>query len=770
MAQPLKILIAEDNRADAELLLRELRRAGFAPDWHRVETETEYRSHLHAGLDLVLSDFEMPQFSGLAALKILQETGLPIPFILVSGTIGEDTAVLMMKHGAADYLLKDRLARLGQAITHALEQTRLRRQQKETVEALRLFRTLVDQSNDAFEVIDPATGRFLDINDKGLTDLGYTRAEYLALRVWDIDRDIEPAAWQKMAEKIRVTGFQSNEGRHWRKDGSSFPIEFNAKWVRIDRDYIVAVVRDITERKQAEAAMRSSEDHLRQLLENGSDIIAVLDATGIIRYQSPSTLRVLGYRPDELTGHHSMEFIYPEDQAAVVEAMQRALTGQERPTPLEYRVRHRDGSWLTLQSLGKRMTGDEGEQLVVVNSRDVTQSRQLEEQLRQSQKMEAIGQLSGGVAHDFNNLLTVIKGHIGLLQARGLVSSEIAASLSQIDGAADRAANLTRQLLAFSRQQVMQTVEVNLNGIVLNLTKMLRRLLTENIAMEVGCAAEPMMIRADAGMVEQVLLNLVVNARDAMPKGGRLIVSTGVVNFPEATGRGPEQSRPGEFVCLTVSDTGTGIDPEILPHIFEPFFTTKEVGKGTGLGLATVYGVMQQHEGWVSVESVPGQSTTFRAYFPRLTSANPEAPSGAATEQIRGGHEVILLVEDEWAVREITDAALKALGYQVFCAASGLVALQVWQEHRHEIGLVLTDLVMPDGINGRDLALRLRSDRPDLPIIYMSGYSHEVAGEGLVLHEGTNYLAKPFELSTLAKIVRGSLDRGGSRQPFGRPN
>jgi PAS domain S-box-containing protein len=770
MAQPLKILIAEDNRADAELLLRELRRAGFAPDWHRVETETEYRSHLHAGLDLVLSDFEMPQFSGLAALKILQETGLPIPFILVSGTIGEDTAVLMMKHGAADYLLKDRLARLGQAITHALEQTRLRRQQKETVEALRLFRTLVDQSNDAFEVIDPATGRFLDIKDKWLTDLGYTRAEYLALRVWDIDRDIEPAAWQKMAEKIRVTGFQSNEGRHWRKDGSSFPIEFNAKWVRIDRDYIVAVVRDITERKQAEAAMRSSEDHLRQLLENGSDIIAVLDATGIIRYQSPSTLRVLGYRPDELTGHHSMEFIYPEDQAAVVEAMQRALTGQERPTPLEYRVRHRDGSWLTLQSLGKRMTGDEGEQLVVVNSRDVTQSRQLEEQLRQSQKMEAIGQLSGGVAHDFNNLLTVIKGHIGLLQARGLVSSEIAASLSQIDGAADRAANLTRQLLAFSRQQVMQTVEVNLNGIVLNLTKMLRRLLTENIAMEVGCAAEPMMIRADAGMVEQVLLNLVVNARDAMPKGGRLIVSTGVVNFPEATGRGPEQSRPGEFVCLTVSDTGTGIDPEILPHIFEPFFTTKEVGKGTGLGLATVYGVMQQHEGWVSVESVPGQSTTFRAYFPRLTSANPEAPSGAATEQIRGGHEVILLVEDEWAVREITDAALKALGYQVFCAASGLVALQVWQEHRHEIGLVLTDLVMPDGINGRDLALRLRSDRPDLPIIYMSGYSHEVAGEGLVLHEGTNYLAKPFELSTLAKIVRGSLDRGGSRQPFGRPN
>jgi two-component system cell cycle sensor histidine kinase/response regulator CckA len=769
MPRPLKVLIVEDNPADAELLLRELRRAGFEPDWHQVDTEEGFRAHLNDGLDLVLSDYEMPQFNGLAALKILREGGRQIPFILVSGTIGEDTAVMAMKQGAADYLLKDRLARLGQAVGHALEQTRLQQEHDSAERALRLFRALVDQSNDAVEVIDPVTGQFLDVNEKGHTDLGWSRAEYLTMRVYDIDPTINASSWPQLAERIRTAGSFGSEGIHRRKDGTMFPVEVNARWVRLDRDYIVAVARDITVRKQTEESMRTSEERFRQLLENGSDIITVLDADGLIRYQSPSTLRVLGYRPEDLIGHHLREFIQPEDQVRVGEAMQRALTGLERPTPLEYRVRHRDGTWPILQSLGKSMTGDAGEKLVVVNSRDITSGRQLEEQLRQSQKMEAIGQLSGGVAHDFNNLLTVIKGHIGLMHMKGQVSADIAASLGQIEGAADRASNLTRQLLAFSRQQVMQTTETNLNGLVVNLTKMLRRLLSENIAMEVECAPQPLMIRADAGMVEQVLLNLVVNARDAMPKGGQLWVKTSRVDFSGPAERLPDQARPGAFVCLTVSDSGTGIAPEVLPRIFEPFFTTKEVGKGTGLGLATVYGVMHQHEGWVRVESEVGRGTTFRAYFPCLVSAEAEAETGLARLQARGGHEGILLVEDEWAVREIANAALTGLGYRVFCAPSGVAALQVWQANQHEIELLLTDLIMPEGVNGRELAMRLRGDRPGLPIIYMSGYSSEMAGVGFSLLEGTNYLAKPFELSALARIVRSSLDRGATQPPFNPP-
>ncbi len=649
MPRPLQLLLVEDNLQDAELLLRELRHAGFEPVWQRVDTEAAYWAQLHAGLDLVLSDYSMPQFSGLRALELLKQSGLEVPFILVSSTVGEEMAVASIKQGAADYLIKDRLARLGSAVSHALEETRLR-------------------------------------------------------------------------------------------------------W----------------EQKQAEENLRTSEERFRQLIENGSDIIAVLDAAGNILYQSPSTARVLGYQPEELTGHHSLQFVNPEDQAGVVSALQRVMAGQERPTPLEYRVRHRDGTWRTLQSLGKSMTGVGGEKLAVINSRDITQSRQLEEQLRQSQKMEAIGQLSGGVAHDFNNLLTVIKGHIGLLRHKDQVSPEIFNSIQQIDQAADRASNLTRQLLMFSRQQAMQPADHNLNSLVSNLTKMLRRLLSEDIELRVDCAPRPLPIRADEGMVEQVLLNLLVNARDAMPDGGVLHISTEAADLDEAAARQLRQGRPGAFACLTVTDSGSGITPEVLPRIFDPFFTTKEIGKGTGLGLATVNSIMQQHEGWISVESQAGHGTTFRGYFPRLASALREAVALQAAG-IRGGHETVLFVEDEESVRTVGEVALCGLGYRVITANSGAEALQLWQVHRHEIDLLITDLVMPGGVNGRQLAERLEADNQRLPVIYMSGYSHEVAGSNFPLEDGRNYLPKPFDVSQLAKIVRTNLDCDGTIAPTAGP-
>lgn len=287
----------------------------------------------------------------------------------------------------------------------------------------------------------------------------------------------------------------------------------------------------------------------------------------------------------------------------------------------------------------------------------------------------------------------------------------------------------------------------------------------EHIELQVDYSAGPVPIRADEGMVEQVLLNLTVNARDAMPKGGVLRIATAPVDISETEARGQPQIHPGRFACLLVSDTGHGIQPEILSRIFEPFFTTKAAGQGTGLGLATVYGVMQQHEGWISVESTPGCGTTFRAYFPRLASAVPEV-AAAQSAGIRGGHETIFFVEDEEAVRTLGAAALAGLGYRVICAASGVEALQLWQAHRHEIDLLVTDLVMPGGINGRELAERLLPDHPKMPVIYMSGYSHEVAGKDLLLVDGRNYLAKPFDVAKLAKTVRTNLDRSGSRKPF----
>jgi PAS domain S-box-containing protein len=495
----------------------------------------------------------------------------------------------------------------------------------------------------------------------------------------------------------------------------------------------------------------------------------VIDQEGVIRYQSPSTPRVLGYAVEEMTGRMVADFINAEDRAKVTEALQRvSLAGHEKSAPVEFRIAHRDGSWRIFQSLGKSMAGADGARLIVVNSRDITESRRLEEQLRQSQKMEAIGQLSSGVAHDFNNLLTIIKGYIGLLRMKDQISPDMINAVQQIDQAADRASNLTRQLLMFSRQQSMQPNDYNLNGLVSNLTKMLRRLLTENIEMFVECTQHPLMIRADEGMVEQVLLNLVVNARDAMPKGGNLSIATEWVDLDENAARKMMHARPGPFVSLVIRDSGIGISAEVLPRIFEPFFTTKGIGKGTGLGLATVYGIMQQHDGWIAVESVLGRGTTFRAYFPRLASAAMKGVAEKAPMTLPGGHEGILLVEDEAAVRQIAEAGLASLGYRVYSAPSGLAALQVWQSHKQNIELLMTDLIMPDGVTGRELAVRLREEDPHLRIVYMSGYSNEVAGNDFQLREGINYLSKPFDLTSMAKIVRVSLDRGATQAPFGR--
>ena len=398
--------------------------------------------------------------------------------------------------------------------------------------------------------------------------------------------------------------------------------------------------------------------------------------------------------------------------------------------------------------------------------RDITEQRQLEQRLRQSQKMEAIGQLSGGVAHDFNNLLTVIKGHIGLMRMSDQITADITEPIQQIDEAADRAAKLTAQLLMFSRQQVMKQSDHDLNDLVGNLTKMLRRLVSENIKIEVECAPEVLPIRGDEGMVEQVLLNLVVNARDAMLKGGTLTMKTGSVTIPaEAAPYGP-QARAGSFVYLAVRDTGTGIDPEVMPRIFDPFFTTKGIGKGTGLGLATVYGAVQQHGGWVTVESELGRGTVFRVYFPRLAFAGAWSPAAQLPAAVRGGHEGILLVEDEPAVRKVAVAALEGLGYRLYIAPSGLAALPVWAKNHAEIDLLLTDLVMPDGISGLELAKRLHDSDPRLPVVFMSGYSHEVAGGEVVFKEGINYLTKPFDLTSLAKIVRANLDASAKRLPI----
>jgi signal transduction histidine kinase/CheY-like chemotaxis protein len=425
---------------------------------------------------------------------------------------------------------------------------------------------------------------------------------------------------------------------------------------------------------------------------------------------------------------------------------------------VEFRFRHANGTWRFLEAAGQRHLGDDGRWNVVVNARDVTERRQLEAELRHAQKMESVGQLAGGVAHDFNNILTVIQGHASLLLAGGSLSRRQTASIRQINLAAERAANLTRQLLTFSRKQVLQPQPLDLNEVVNGMGKMLQRLLGEDISLHVHYSPNLPGVLADAGMLEQVLLNLAVNSRDAMPRGGQLIINTTVARF--ASGElGPNlDAYPGEFVCLSVSDTGTGIAPQHLPHIFEPFFTTKDVGKGTGLGLATVYGIIKQHRGWVTVASEVGKGTVFQVFLPANAGRSAAAAAPAAETPPRGGRETILIVEDETAVCELMKDVLEKLGYQVLVAHTGPAALELWPRHRDRIDLLLTDMVMPDGMTGGELGKRLQLEKPSLKVIYTSGYSAEALGAEFQLDSNLVFLPKPYQPQKLAELIRAQLD------------
>ena len=390
--------------------------------------------------------------------------------------------------------------------------------------------------------------------------------------------------------------------------------------------------------------------------------------------------------------------------------------------------------------------------------RDITKQRRLEEQFRQSQKLEAIGQLAGGVAHDFNNILTTMIMQAELAAMVENTPKEVQDGLREIRVAAEHAANLTRQLLAFSRRQVMQPRPLDLNEIVTSLTKMLQRILGEDVRLQLNLHPRALLTRADAGMLDQVLLNLVVNARDAMPGGGRLFIETGETTFTEEEANAIPDTSPGRHVCLRVTDTGTGIAPENLSRIFEPFFTTKEPGKGTGLGLATVFGIVKQHRGSLTVESEVGKGTTFRIFLPASGVAGRLPDEAAMKPKPRGGTETILLVEDDAAVRMLTRAVLERQGYQVLEAAHGVEALKIWEQHQGIIQLLFTDIVMPRGISGRELAIRLQARNPKLRVIFTSGYSADIAGRELSLQEGQNFIQKPASPQQLLETVRRCLD------------
>ena len=501
------------------------------------------------------------------------------------------------------------------------------------------------------------------------------------------------------------------------------------------------------------------EELFRLITENAGDMIAVVDTHGNRLYNSPAYEKVLGYTPQELQNTSSFEQIHPDDRAKVEEAARQARDkGIGRS--IQYRMRHKDGSWRVLESGASAIFDEDGrvEKLIIVN-RDVTARSQLEEQFRQAQKMEAVGRLSGGVAHDFNNLLGVIIGYSEFLQEQLQPANALRGSVDEILKAGKRAASLTRQLLAFSRQQVLAPKVIDLNSAVSEMGKLLRRLIGEDIELVTTLAPDLGRIKADQGQLEQVVLNLAVNARDAMPKGGRLTISTENFVIDDAFIRRyayPVQA--GRYVCLTVTDTGVGMNAETRARAFEPFFTTKEKGKGTGLGLATVYGVVKQSGGYIDIESAPGEGATFKIFLPRVDEEIRESVSARGPAKAAAGTETILLVEDEASLRTLTRTTLELSGYRVLEARDGLEAMELSNHHDGAIDLLLSDVVMP-GMGGPELARSLARQRPETRVVFMSGYTGQGVGSQTNLSPGSDFLSKPFTRDVLRQKIREALDR-----------
>jgi two-component system cell cycle sensor histidine kinase/response regulator CckA len=659
MGTPLRLLMLEDNPSDAELVLHALRRAGYDPIAARVETEQDYREHLHPTPEIILADFAMPQFDSLRALEIIQEYQLDIPFIIVSGTIGDERAVEVMHRGATDYLIKDRLGRLGQAVTQALEQKHLREAKRRAEQALceseSLLRNAFDYTNVAMVVIG-LDYRFVRANGAFVEMFGFSQPEILKLSMSDLTHPDDLAESDALLKALLAgeSRYFQIEKRYVHKDGhvlwglANMSLLHDAQGKPL---HFVGQVQDITQRVAAGQALRESQE----------------------------------------------------------------------------------------------------------------KSQALEEQYRQSQKMEAVGQLAAGVAHDFNNLLTIILGYAQLFLGNLPPTDPGREPMGQILKAAERAAALTRQLLAFGRKQILSPVVLDLNSLLTELEKMLRRLIGADIELTTVFQSDLGRVKVDSGQVEQIIINLVVNACDAMPGGGRLTIHTDNTCLSELQVRQHAELPPGPYALLAVTDTGSGMDEATKARVFEPFFTTKEVGKGTGLGLATVFGIIKQSGGFIEVDSVLGSGSTFRIYLPQIreTACLEEAAHGQV--KMPRGVETILLVEDEDRVRELAQMVLEASGYKVLSTRNGGEAMEVGRDYADIIQLLLTDVVMPK-MSGRQLTDVLVPSRPSMKVLYMSGYTDDTMVRHGIEDAGMGFLAKPFTPVALAQKVRDVLDGPNGHQ------
>jgi PAS domain S-box-containing protein len=767
----IRILHLEDSPEDAQLIESALVQDGFTCEIVRVESRAAFLEAL-AGppFHLILSDYALPAFDGILALGYAREMHPDVPFLFVSGTMGEELAIEMLKAGATDYVLKDRLSRLGTSVRRALGEAEQKRQRRRAETERELQESALRESEGRFRMLADSAPVMIWLSDIDGRCTFFNK-QWLDFRGRTLEEEIG-AGWE---EGVHPEDLERCRERHRRATFARerFQLEFRlrggdgaCRWVletAIPRfgprgefaGYIGSCV-DITARREAEGALRASEAKYRSIVETTNEWIWAVDLEGRWTYSNRAVEKILGYAPEELVGKETLGYVHPEDAAAARERLRDAIAQGAGWNGVVLRWRHRNGSVRQLESNATPVAGAGGElQGFRGADRDITERMHLEAQLRHSQKMEAIGTLAGGIAHDFNNLLTTILGYTDLALER-VDEEELREDLEQIQKAGERAAVLTRQLLAFSRKQVVSPVVLDVNEVVRELEKMLGRLIGEDVELVTSLDPELGKVRADPGQIEQIIVNLVVNARDAMPDGGRLTIETGNVDPSHSPGWGPPNAPPGRGVCLVVRDTGTGMDSETQSHIFEPFFTTKPAGKGTGLGLSTVYGIVNQSEGHVLVESETGRGTTFRIFLPRV-----DEPASGLSAHARGapsgGRETILLVEDEEPLRALGRRVLEKEGYTLLEASSAEAAIAAARARPGEIALMVTDAIMP-GMSGPDLARLLASSHPAMKVLFISGYTDDEIVRKGVFQASEEFLQKPFTPLELAKKVRQVLD------------
>jgi two-component system cell cycle sensor histidine kinase/response regulator CckA len=765
MKEKLRLLIVEDSELDAGLMESEIRRHGYEILSHRIETRKDLRAALELrAWDLILCDYHIPDFNALEALQIFKGHDIDIPFIVVSGATGEEVGVNAVKAGADDYVMKGNLKRLVPAIERELRQAAIRRDRKKADEALKnseeRLRILFEYAPDAYYLSD-LRGTFVDSNKAAENLTGFPRNELIGRNFLKLNL-LSPVDLLRAAGLLgqnalgRPTG--PDEFMLRRRDGIEVEVEIRTFPVKLQEQLLVlGIARDVSEGKRAEVALRASEEKYRKLFEESKEPAYLSSYDGKFLDINLAGVELFGYnRKEELIGMDLLANLYVDPQRR--DDFRRRIDQDGYVKDFEVKLKRKDGGILTVFDTATPVRDERGTTIIYRGTlRDVTLQRDLEQQLLQAQKLASIGTLADGIAHDFNNILSIILSHCTFLQRATPSPEDLAQSLEVISRSVERGAGVVRQLLTFASTTGIKFEPMDSKRIIEEVSEMLEETFPKNITFMLDLEKDLPPINADVTQFHQAVMNICINARDAMPSGGIISISlrdipgTGIRNlFPEA--------KSGKYLHLSIADTGVGMDESTKARIFDPFFTTKEIDKGTGLGLAVVYGVVKGHNGFIRVESESNHGSVFHLYFPIVAGGKPVADEKVprAKETI-GGNESLLFVEDEETVQKMVNLALKDKGYDVLLASDGLQAVDLYRRNEAKISLVILNLGLPK-LSGFEVLTRLKELNPKVKVIVASGYSMSDMKSRILKAGAKEFIQKPYDPNLILTKVREILD------------